>query len=259
MIQLGCNYSEPLFTLLRQGEVAVDWIKLARVDTLMAEVARCKGVRPALVHTLGKAGWAPERFAQIDWAALNEAITQSESPHVAIHLQTTAADWGGAPSAQQVMDRLITQIEMAKRRLAVPLLLENVPDSGTLHLCVDPERITELLVQTETNLLLDTAHLRCAAFNLRIDPRVYALALPLERVREIHVAGPRMEDGVLQDRHTALQEADYDLLDWLLPRTHPLMVTLEYGGTGPAFERPGRNDLDMLRQQLQRLRGMLRS
>jgi hypothetical protein len=39
MVQLGCNYSAPLLRFIANGDVAVDWIKLSRDDTLEAEVA----------------------------------------------------------------------------------------------------------------------------------------------------------------------------------------------------------------------------
>jgi uncharacterized protein len=268
-IQLGCNYSKPLLAFLAQGEVEVDWIKLSREDTLLQEVKECRSIRPALVHTLGHAGMPPERFSGIDWAELNGAVAASRSPHIAIHFQSMVSDWEEpvAPTDQdprfvrRVVDRMIAQIGEAKVRLQAPLLLENIPlggPRGNLHLCARPEQIGEALVATGTGLLLDTAHLRSAAWYLDIEPHAYAGALPLEKVREIHVTGPRMVPGQgLRDRHLELLEEDYALLAWLLERTSPVVVTLEYGGTGPIFERPGMTDPEALRRQLLRLRSML--
>jgi hypothetical protein len=102
-------------------------------------------------------------------------------------------------------------------------------------------------------LLLDLAHARIAAHNRGEDVCAYLSALPLERVREIHVCGPGPDrSGVLQDEHQEMGEEDYALLDWTLERTHPLVVTLEYGGTGSHFE--WRSDLATLERQLTRLR-----
>ena len=261
MSQLGCNYSKPLMELLHVGAVHVDWIKLSRADTLLAEIAECQGVRPALVHTLGWAGMEPERFAAIDWNGLNQAVAAAGSPHIAIHLQTKEGQWAEEPTRGQVVARMSRQIGVARERLQVPLLVENVPyssQSGTLRPCGEPDFIRELLQLTGTGLLLDTSHLRCAAFNLGMDEREYALALPLERVREIHVSGSRIDErGELRDRHMSLQDADYAFLEWVLERSKPAMVTLEYGGTGPIFERPGMTDAGALVLQLGRLKEML--
>lgn len=261
MAQLGCNYSEPLLELLARGEAEVDWIKLSREDTLLEEIALCRTVRPMLVHTLGHAGMPPEDLNAVDWDGFNQALRAAGSPHIAIHLLSMPADWSAAPSDDEIRERMHRQILTAKAKLQVPLLLENVPlggSKGIYPLCVQPGFIREMLDATGTDLMLDTAHLRCAAYHLGVDERAYATALPLERVREIHVCGPRLEPGAgMRDRHRELEEEDYALLAWLLERTAPAMVTLEYGGTGPVFEQPGMNDPAALRRQLVRLKGML--
>jgi uncharacterized protein (UPF0276 family) len=266
MVQLGCNYSAPLLRFIANGDVAVDWIKLSRDDTLEAEVAECRSVRPALVHTLRGAGMPPEQFAAVGWDRLNRTIADSCSPHLAIHYEARTRDLPDpeaplTPAIEQAMlDRMLAHIRTAQERIAVPLLVENVPwrpNHTMLRLCAEPANLRAAVEQTDTGLLLDTAHLRVAAINMGMDPREYAMALPLERVREIHVSGPRMEGGSWRDRHMALLEDDYTFIAWLLERTEPLMVTLEYGGTGPVFERPGMTDPDMLLSQLRRLKEML--
>jgi uncharacterized protein (UPF0276 family) len=57
---------------------------------------------------------------------------------------------------------------------------------------------------------------------------------------------PRMRDGRLCDAHEPMQEMDYALLEWVLGRTHPQVVTLEYV-----------RDPAALREQLARLRQIL--
>ena len=76
-------------------------------------------------------------------------------------------------------------------------------------------------------------------------------------MREIHVSGPRLDQGVLRDRHLELQEKDYSLLAWLLERTEPQVVTLEYGGTFPDDQTTLRNDPAALARQVERLAKMV--
>ena len=76
--------------------------------------------------------------------------------------------------------------------------------------------------------LLDIGHARVSAATLGADVHGYLADLPLERVVQIHVSGPRMRDGRLVDAHEPLEDADYALLDWVLARTQPQVVTLEY-------------------------------
>jgi uncharacterized protein (UPF0276 family) len=81
---------------------------------------------------------------------------------------------------------------------------------------------------------------------LGVDVYDYLDDLPLDRVVQLHVSGPRMREGRLVDVHESLQETDYALLDFVLERTQPQVVTLEY-----IRER------EALREQLFRLRDIL--
>jgi uncharacterized protein (UPF0276 family) len=56
----------------------------------------------------------------------------------------------------------------------------------------------------------------------------YLGKLPLERVVEIHVSGPRRRGGRLLDGHESLQPVDFRLLESLLSSLTPQAVTLEY-------------------------------
>ena len=78
--------------------------------------------------------------------------------------------------------------------------------------------------------MLDIAHARCSARHLNQDVREYIEALPLHRLREIHLAGVVERPEGIRDAHTALTEEDYQLTEYLLQQTHPETVTIEYGG-----------------------------
>ena len=75
----------------------------------------------------------------------------------------------------------------------------------------------------------------------------YLMRLPLERVRQIHVSGPRLHDRVMVDAHELLLEEDYTLLRELLELTAPLALTLEYDRNETA-----------LKEQLGELRAVLK-
>lgn len=97
--------------------------------------------------------------------------------------------------------------------------------------------------------LLDLAHARVAASYQGQPARDYLARLPLERLVEIHVSGPRpgpYQDGRLIDAHQPMQEADRDLLSWVLERGRPRAVTLEYS-----------KDRAQIVAQLVRLRALL--
>ena len=78
---------------------------------------------------------------------------------------------------------------------------------------------------------------------LDMDVHGHVSGLPLERTVQVHLSGRRMRDGHLFEAHEPMQETDYALLEWVLGRTHPQVVTLEYV-----------RDAVALREQLVRLR-----
>ena len=90
------------------------------------------------------------------------------------------------------------------------------------------DRIAEALLETGCDMLLDLSHSRVSGGLLGLPDEEYLFRLPLGRVVEVHVSGPRPKDGILRDMHEPMGEEDYALLGWLLRRTHVEAVTLEY-------------------------------
>ncbi len=259
MPQLGCNYSPQLMSLLGDGRVHVDWIKLSRWEVFQEELLVARPVRPVLLHVLPGAG--RPSFADVDWDGLNRAMKDCASPHTALHLEATRADWeDGEPSDDEVVERLVAGTRMWASRMEAPLLVENVPFydgvRGSLRPATDPDVIGEVCKRADVGLLLDLAHLRVACWHRGEDPHSYLRRLPLERVREIHVCGPEMtEDMGLRDRHLEMGTEDYELLQFALEQTDPLVVSLEYGGTGPKFV--WRSEIDALERQVRMLDEMV--
>jgi uncharacterized protein (UPF0276 family) len=115
---------------------------------------------------------------------------------------------------------------------------------------VDPTFISHVVREADCYFLLDLAHARVTAAMLGIPVRAHIQELPLDRLVEIHVSGPRPigEQGRWRDAHESMQEEDYALLEWILNLIRPLAVSLEYW-----------RDSTLLRKQLQRLRHLLDS
>jgi uncharacterized protein (UPF0276 family) len=82
-------------------------------------------------------------------------------------------------------------------------------------------------------LLVDLAHLFLSCRNLCLDPVKELLALPLDRIDEIHISGVTERGGAWWDDHTLPAPDDvHDLLAIVLQRAHISAVTLEYNWSG---------------------------
>jgi uncharacterized protein (UPF0276 family) len=129
----------------------------------------------------------------------------------------------------QRMQGMIDAVRRLKKWAPLPVILENMPCSHSRHrLECDPQVTSEILAASGCDLLLDLAHARVGAQHYGLSPVEYLSQLPLEKVRQIHVSGPRMRGEYLYDAHEAMGEEDYALLDWALGHCDPEVVTLEY-------------------------------
>jgi uncharacterized protein (UPF0276 family) len=134
------------------------------------------------------------------------------------------------PDPEIAMAQLLRRLEALVELVKVPVLIENIeplPLDG-YYFWSHPEYICRVLEESGCGLLLDIAHLRVSADRLGMPVETYLGHLPLERVVEVHVSGPRRRSGQLLDVHESLQAVDYRLLASLLSWQIPRAVTLEY-------------------------------
>ena len=260
MVQLTTNLSDPLLELLRNGEVSLDGVEVGP----WFSVRQIRDYRQALpgVPFYFHGGDLIERVGLIPGAISRIAayLDSTASPWVSMHITRWLPGmvwlmlrhgWRmPCPSPERATRRFIRRVRKLARTIGVPVTLENIeplPFDG-YDFEVRTERITEVLEKTGCGLLLDTGHARISAAVLGMDVRDYLCGLPLARVVQIHVSGPRMRDGRLVDAHEPLQAIDYQLFDFVLARTHPRVVTLEYT-----------RRREPLREQLRDLRTILES
>lgn len=244
--------------LLTEGTLAVDWLETP--GFLADSAAALFASQPLLLHT----SLRDVSLSHPDALALGGMVEETRrlldvtrAPWFSAHLGFSAADvvfdvFNRPRSELLARDTMFETICRNARSLAkalpVPLLLENLDycASGAYEHVCDPAFIRAVVEESDTELLLDLAHARvsAAAFGMSIED--YLTALPLHRVRQVHVSGPRLRDGVLADAHEPLLEVDYELLAGVLGMLRPDAVTLEYS-----------KDEHALREQLTRLRGLL--
>ena len=165
-----------------------------------------------------RAPWVSVRISLWPWKVLQDARQRGRQP--------TALDLGSH------LEQFFSRVRALREHLGVQLLLENAPGLPGIENDPEnnPETIAAVLEATGCRFLLDLSCAQTAAKNWGYArAEEYLKRLPLGRVVEIHLSAPsRLEDGRLVDTHEALREEDYALLQWLLRRTSPQVVTLEY-------------------------------
>ncbi len=240
-ISLGTDAPDYLPRIVKEHGIRLGHVKIGLwqgVEGARREAAVLPGV-PVLVHGdnhLAGPGLLPQQEIDGLAALLEETGSRWFSVHVEYRtpeeFEALRATRYTAPDLprEEAMERIVRRAEQLRRALPVPLLIENLPHwpSQNLDYSADPDFISEALVETGCDLLLDLSHARVSGERLGLPGEDYLFRVPLGRVVEVHVSGPRPVNGILRDVHEPMAEEDYALLEWLLRRARPEAVTLEY-------------------------------
>ena len=267
-MEIAINYSPQAAELLKRGAIAPDRFKLPDFPEMLAEARQ---VGPVYVHFPFGAG--TPRAREIDVAATERWLADTQTPCVNVHLNARDRDWPDLaarwrePAAQdELAAAALDDLRWFAGRFGPGrVIAENVPTWGAASdynaLFVEPGRIAEVIRAAEVGLLLDLSHARLTAEYLGVDARDYIEALPVERLRELHVTGVG-EDGPGRFDHQPMHDDDWPFVTWALERIgagawgRPWVVSLEYGGTGPFFGP--RSDPAVIARDLPRLTDLVR-
>ena len=283
-MQLAVNYSAALAALVEDGSVQIDLFKAPAWPELVAQAA---ALRPVTVHfplSIGHGLGRPldtERRTPIDWARVDGLLEETATRYVNVHFSPYAR---AGESGEALLERAAADLAAVVERYgAAQVVIENEPGGWQPGAApgIEPALITRLVEESGCGLLLDISHARLAAGRLGLDERAYLQALPLTRVRELHVTGIQVFDAAMQqealaagidpdfvDRvagqridHLAFTPADWTFLAWALPPMGrgtwgtPWVVAFEYGGVGLPWEAIGQ--APVLRRQVPQLGALL--
>ena len=255
-MKLGCNYSKQLITLIDEEHLHVDLIKMGDFGPFTQVIDLVASKYPVLVHGFGWHEHLGMPFPEIanDFKHMNQRLAALRAPHLGVHLGIYDLEL----SKEDVVGRVQHSIEVFKNGLNVPLLMENIDynpyyEKGTVdQLTATPSFIATMCERYDVNLLLDIAHAKVSADHIGMTLGHYLKELPLHRVKEIHFTGSRHDQKIgYIDTHEEPNKEDYVILEWLLSRTKPDVLTLEYGWPGKEYLH--RTKKDVIHHHIQRL------
>ncbi len=243
MLKLGIAISRTVYALAQAGRLDVDYIVYYGQigPQYLQELIKYK---PVMLHDLPEPFWLNYENPFLDSLLIpaREMLDTAKCPWLSTGIGASAepqAHRGGPyregdASALQTREKVIENITRHGRRLrewaGVPLALENFnyhPTNAYEYIC-EPELFCSLLEAIQADMLLDLAHARISANNMKWPSlQDYLLALPLPKVREIHFTRPGWQGDQMVDLHQPVQADDLEILDWVLDRTPEPYVTLE--------------------------------
>ena len=278
-MKLAANYSVAAAALVQSGQVALDYFKCPAWPDF---ILQAQTILPVYVHFPLQVGWGRgdaldgETGGPADWDKIEWLLAQTGTPYVNLHLTPRTVDWTTIPvntadpaHVETIAQALIRDVQAVCHRLGPErVVVENDHHNARQHLRPGflPSIIARVVDETGCGLLLDLGHARISAHELDLADRDYVVALPVSRLREIHVAGVRRLEGEWLERieaiapdfahryahhlgdHLPMTGADWALLDWAAGQirggawAEPCIVTLEFGGVGPLWELVGTPD-----------------
>jgi uncharacterized protein len=238
--------------LIAAGTAGVDFLETGGP---YAATARAIPRAPRLLVHNAVWNWSlahPDALAVPGVLATTRAVAAGTgTPWLSVHLGFASAEVAPDDDMMQprspVLPREAVRATIAETAralaaaIALPLLLENLDywPTGAYEYISEPAFIADVIAETGAAFLLDLAHAQVAAAQLGMRIDDYLAQLPLGRVREIHISGPRRRDGVLVDAHEPLTAEDYRLLAAVLPGSRVEAVTFEYHGADEAIAVEG--------------------
>ncbi len=244
---------------------SIDLLELVADDHFRATPRELRALRTLASHTpitlhgvaMGLAGSEPTQTRRIDnMARLVDALQpQSWSEHLAF-VRAGGVEIGhlaAPPRTAQNIDAAVANIECAIRIVGRAPLLENIatlinPPASKLD---EATWVTDIILGSGAELLLDLHNLYANAVNFGIDPTDLLLRFPIHRVKAVHLSGgkwipePSMDGALptaeprfrlLDDHVHDVPDAVFDLLT-LLAQHAPqrLDVIIERDGEYPDF------------------------
>ena len=133
------------------------------------------------------------------------------------------------PAHEEAIEHTARRIRQAQARVDAPLLVENISYYAQMPGSVlDDAAFTRAVVErADCGLLLDVNNVYVNSVNHGFDPRACIDAMPLERVRQLHIAGHSRQDGVIIDTHIGpIIDEVWALYRYTLRRAGRLIPTL---------------------------------
>jgi uncharacterized protein len=260
--QVGLAYAGYVPGLIRRRPGLIDYVEIPfeRLchDSSTAEVLE---LAPAILHcaSLSIAGVLPvgsditckvrdwARRTCTPWIGEHLAFVRAPGEEGNVEIGYTVAP----PLNGTTLARVIGACQHHQLELGTRIILENPPQYfDTPGSTMDQMAFLAAICRDSSiDLLLDVSHLLITTCNTGVDPIRALERLPLGRVREVHLSGIAVEQGVAWDDHgTPASDEAFELLRFVLERARPAAVTLEYNWAGSFGEDVVVRDIERARR-----------
>lgn len=250
---VGIGLRFELWSALRETERRVDWLELIAENYTeqggwrrrQRDEARERW--PLIAHGVSVSVGGPDDLDGAELKRLKRLLDEVGAEYYSDHLCWTRCashhyhDLLPLPRTEEAVQWCAGRARRISEALERPLVLENVTYYATMPGSVlsEGEFVSAVLEESGSYLLLDVNNAYLNAVNHGHDPLRELLSLPLERARQIHLAGHEDdEEGLLLDRHgSPVADPVWALFREAIRRVGPIPTLIEWDNDIPSLDR----------------------
>jgi uncharacterized protein len=249
---IGVGLRRPFAADLLRSTRRVDFLEITPENWVAYGGARrrlldeCLERWPAVPHSVSLSIGGPDPLDGAFLRAVRQLAQRSEAPFFSDHVCYSTAlgrqlhDLLPLPFTEEAVAHVAARAQEAQERVGLPLVLENATfyahmPGGTMD---EADFLRAILEHAGCGLLLDVNNVYVNAKNHGFDPRAFIDRLPLDRVRQLHMAGHTVKGDVIIDTHIGpVIEDVWSLFRYTLARAGRLIPTLvEWDQEIPALD-----------------------
>ncbi len=245
-MKIACNYYPEVEQLIVERKIDLDYMKFpstgkqcqiynnGNLTDFEKWAKSINKICPIIIHGLGPTfdQIGSENFKDL----LNQSIARtmieaSGINGISLHLSGVNTSYNREQNKKIILNNIIFLKELFPN--IAFLEFENVDgnpfrNKDKFGVCIEPDFISEIINEANVNFLLDISHAYCSAKCLNIDVFEYLDSLPLDKTMEIHING-WVDTGTDIMAHIKITEEAYMLLEYVLNKCSPEIITIEYG------------------------------
>lgn len=248
---IGLGLRGEFMTDLLGTERVIDWLEIIPENWLNVggirgrQFDQCAERWAMVPHSISMSIGGPDPLDVELFDAVTALCHRVHAPFWSDHICFSVAkdtqfnDLFPLPFSSEALDRVCQRVEEARRLTDVPLVFENptyyVPMPGANM--TEAEFFTQIFAHTGAGFLLDVNNVFVNAKNHGFDAEQFIDALPLEAVRQIHLAGhATFADAIIDTHGGPVADAVWALYRYTLKRAGRMIPTLiEWDSQIPPF------------------------
>jgi len=254
------NWSPEAAALLDEGAIEIDLYKCPIWPDV---VEKAQSQRPAYTHF--PLGIGRNEQSKWDFAQMETWLHQTETRFVNSHIIPSTPHFPQDIGLDDLSEALTKEVEILVQQFGADrVIIENCPyfpfgiRDGYIPQGMEPQLFCDITAATGCGMLLDVAHAVLTCEKLERDWQTYIAALPVQRIREMHLTGIGTWFTGERGDHMPLTANDWTVATWCFEQIQtgkwatPQVLAFEYGGIGKLKEWCG-SDKDVIAEQVPRL------